>query len=194
MSRAWAPLRPSLVPALVRPVAIVAAPAGQMAILPATDVSRSMCATDILPNRLESAKAAALAFVQSQPASAQIGLVAFAGFAQIVQMPTNDQEIVQDAIISLVTGRRTAIGSGILKSVNITDAARPKRYGLGLVRWSGAAAQFGDFWYAGGHFLRTELQPYAHEQNLAWAARPTGRDVGWRRRQLRALQRPRHRR
>lgn len=108
----------SLVLALVRPVAIVAVPAGQTTIMLTIDVSRSMCATDILPNRLESAKAAALAFVQSQPASAQIGLVAFAGFAEIVQMPTNDQEVLQDAIISLVTGRRTAIGSGILKSID----------------------------------------------------------------------------
>lgn len=108
----------SLVAALVRPVSIVAVPSGQTTILLAIDVSRSMCATDILPNRLEAAKAAALNFVQSQPANAQIGLVAFAGYAQIIQMPTNDQEILQDAIISLVTGRRTAIGSSILTAID----------------------------------------------------------------------------
>lgn len=108
----------SLIAALVRPVAIVAVPSGQTTILLSIDVSRSMCTTDILPNRLEAAKAAALAFVESQPASAQIGLVAFAGFAQIIQPPTNDQEVLQDAIISLVTGRRTAIGSGILQALD----------------------------------------------------------------------------
>lgn len=108
----------SLVLALVRPVAIVSVPSGQATILLAIDVSRSMCSTDILPNRLEAAKAAALAFVESQPANTQIGLIAFAGYAQIVQMPTNDQEILQDAIISLVTGRRTAIGSSILTAID----------------------------------------------------------------------------
>ncbi|MGQ0600630.1 MAG: VWA domain-containing protein [Anaerolineales bacterium] len=108
----------SLAMALMRPVAIVSVPTGQTTIILTMDVSRSMCATDILPNRLESAKAAALSFVQGQSANAQIGLVAFAGFAETIQLPTNDQEILQDAIVSLTTGRRTAIGSAILKSLD----------------------------------------------------------------------------
>ena len=108
----------SLVLALVRPVTIVSVPSGQTTILMAIDVSLSMCGTDIRPNRLESAKAAALEFVRTQAATAQLGLVAFAGFAQIVQSPTDDQEVMEDAIISLSPGRRTAIGSAILKSLD----------------------------------------------------------------------------
>jgi Ca-activated chloride channel family protein len=108
----------SLVFALARPVAIVSVPTGQTTVILAIDVSRSMCATDIQPNRLEAAKAAALSFIQSQKSSTQISIVAFAGFAEVTQPPTTDQEALQSAVESLTTGRRTAIGSGILKSLD----------------------------------------------------------------------------
>ena len=108
----------SLVIALARPVAIVSVPTGQTTIILAMDVSRSMCATDIPPNRLVAAKAAALSFIQRQKSSTQIGIVAFAGFAELIQPPTTDQEVLQDAVESLTTARRTAIGSGILKSLD----------------------------------------------------------------------------
>ena len=108
----------SLVVALARPVAIVSVPTGQTTIILAIDVSRSMCATDIAPNRLEAAKAAALSFIQSQKSSTQISIVAFAGFAEVTQPATTDQEALENAVASLTTGRRTAIGSGILKSLD----------------------------------------------------------------------------
>jgi Ca-activated chloride channel homolog len=108
----------SLLIALARPVAIVSVPSGQTTILLAIDVSRSMCATDILPSRLEAAEAAALSFIQRQKSSTQIGIVAFAGFAEVILPPTTDQEALQDAVESLMTGRRTAIGSGILKAID----------------------------------------------------------------------------
>lgn len=108
----------SLVIALGRPMAIVSVPAGQVTIILAMDVSRSMCATDIAPNRLEAAQAAALSFIQRQKSSTQIGIVAFAGFAELIQPPTLDQEVLQDAVESLITARRTAIGSAILKSLD----------------------------------------------------------------------------
>jgi Ca-activated chloride channel family protein len=75
------------------------------------DVSRSMCSTDIEPNRLVAAEEAASSFVSRQGGGTQIGIVAFAGFAEIVQAPTNDQEVLLDVIQSLATGRRTAIGA-----------------------------------------------------------------------------------
>jgi Ca-activated chloride channel family protein len=115
----------SLVIALGRPVSIVSVPAGQVTVILALDVSRSMCATDIEPNRLEAAKAAALSFVQRQNSSTQIGVVAFAGFAELVQPPTNDQEVLQDAVESLTTGRRTAIGSGLLEALDAIAEVDP---------------------------------------------------------------------
>ena len=108
----------SLIVALRRPVTIVSVPAGQVTIILAIDVSRSMCSTDIQPSRIEAAQAAALSFIQRQQAATQIGIVAFSGYAELIQPPTADTEALQAAVESLATGRRTAIGSGILKALD----------------------------------------------------------------------------
>jgi Ca-activated chloride channel homolog len=108
----------SLVVAMGRPVAIASVPAGTTTIILAIDVSRSMCSTDVPPNRLVAAQEAALSFIERQPPSTQIGIVAFAGFAAMLQEPTTDQEMLADIVQSLRTERRTAIGSGILKSLD----------------------------------------------------------------------------
>ena len=108
----------SLILALSRPVSVVTVPARNATIILAIDVSRSMCSTDILPSRLEAAKAAAQKFVQDQKANTQIGIVAFAGFAVVVQPPTTDRGLLEDAINHLTTARRTAIGEGILTSLD----------------------------------------------------------------------------
>ena len=108
----------SLIVAAARPVTVVSVPGGQATIILALDVSRSMCSTDIPPNRLEAAKASALSFIQRQRSSTQIGIVAFARTAELIQAPTSDVELLQDAIESLVVGRRTAIGSAILRGLD----------------------------------------------------------------------------
>jgi len=108
----------SLIMAVSRPVSTVTVPASNATIILAIDVSRSMCSTDILPSRLEAAKAAALKFVQEQEGNAQIGVVAFAGFAVLVQPPTTDQKLLEAAIKNLAVARRTAIGEGILMSLD----------------------------------------------------------------------------
>jgi Ca-activated chloride channel homolog len=108
----------SLVIALMRPVTIVSVPTDQTTIIITMDVSLSMRAADIPPSRLEAAEAAALSFVSSQKSKTRIGLVAFSGFAEIIQPPTTDQEALDLAIQSLTVGRRTAIGSGILTSID----------------------------------------------------------------------------
>lgn len=119
----------SLVVALARPVQVVAVPAGRTTVILAMDVSRSMCATDIEPNRLVAAEIAASSFIDRQSASTQIGIVAFAGFAELVQPPTTDQEVLLDVVESLTTGRRTAIGSAILESIDaiadVDDSVAP---------------------------------------------------------------------
>ncbi len=115
----------SLILALVRPVAIVSVPTNQTTIILAMDVSRSMCSTDIAPNRLEAAKSAALSFIGSQRPGTRIGVVAFSGYAELVQPPTTDPELLQDAIASLLTGSRTAIGSAILKSLDVIAEIDP---------------------------------------------------------------------
>jgi Ca-activated chloride channel family protein len=108
----------SLVFALTRPVAIVSVPTDQTTIVLAIDVSRSMCSTDIQPSRIGAAEAAALSFIQHQRSKTQISIVAFSGFAEMIQPPTTNQEALQAAVDSLAVGNRTAIGSGILKSLD----------------------------------------------------------------------------
>ncbi|MCW5852799.1 MAG: VWA domain-containing protein [Anaerolineae bacterium] len=108
----------SLVGATTRPVSIVTVPTNQTTIILSMDVSGSMCSTDITPNRLTAAKEAALNFIRRQKPGTHIGLVAFAGYAELIQPPTTDPEALQAAIDSLMVGRRTAIGSGILKAID----------------------------------------------------------------------------
>ena len=115
----------ALVIALGRPVVVLSVPANQATIILAMDVSGSMCSTDIDPTRLEAAEDAAVAFVTSQSSGSEIGLVAFSGLAAVIQPPTNDQQALVDAIRSLTTGRRTAIGSGILASIDAIAEVDP---------------------------------------------------------------------
>lgn len=115
----------TLIMAMARPMAVVAVPTNQTAIILAIDVSRSMCSTDIAPNRLQAAKDAAQEFIESQPPGTQIAVVAFAGFAEMVHPPTTDKEVLVDVIQSLMTGRRTAVGSAILKSIDAISEIDP---------------------------------------------------------------------
>ncbi len=108
----------ALTMAFSRPVTKVSVPSRHATILLAVDVSISMCATDIQPNRLEAAKAAALSYVEKQEPTTEVGLVAFAGFAELLQAPTTNRQQLKDAIGTLTPGRRTAIGSGILESLD----------------------------------------------------------------------------
>src|SRR5690349_2542625 len=108
----------SLVMALGRPVATVLVPSNKATVIMAIDVSRSMCSTDIPPNRLIVAKEAARSFVNNNTSGRQVGIVAFAGFAELIQPPTTDVRSLESAIDSLIPARRTAIGSAILRSLD----------------------------------------------------------------------------
>lgn len=109
--------------ALARPVSITVVPGNKTTVIMAIDVSRSMCSTDVSPSRLLAAQAAALSFVKAHVSNAQIGLVAFSTFAELIQPPTTDQAALEEAINSLLVGRRTAIGSGILESIDAISEA-----------------------------------------------------------------------
>jgi Ca-activated chloride channel family protein len=111
--------------AIARPVAIASVPANETTILLVVDVSGSMCSDDIDPTRLQAAQAAASSFIEKQGSNTQVGIVAFSGFAQLVQAPTNDKQALLDAIRSLTTGRRTALGSGILEAIDAIAAIDP---------------------------------------------------------------------
>lgn len=108
----------SLVASLARPVAVTRVPAGRATVMLVLDVSSSMNQNDISPSRLAAAKQAALGFIDRQKDTNQVGIVAFASIAQLVQAPTTDPEKLETAILNLTTGRGTAIGSGIVAALD----------------------------------------------------------------------------
>lgn len=101
-----------------RPQASVAVPTSETTIVLALDVSGSMCSTDVEPNRLAAAQAAAAEFIEAQPSGARIGLVTFAGVAGLAVPPTEDTEELLAALETLTTSRGTAIGQAILTSID----------------------------------------------------------------------------
>jgi len=103
--------------ALARPATTVVLPSQQGTVILTLDISGSMRAEDMQPNRLEAAKAAARAFVEKQPKNVRIGIVAFSTTSALVQAPTKDREQVLSAINRLATQRGTAVGNGILTSL-----------------------------------------------------------------------------
>ncbi len=106
-----------LVVGFARPSANAKVPRERATVLIALDVSNSMAATDVEPDRLEAAKSAALAFVERLPARFNVGLVAFDGTASLVVAPTTDHQAVDNGIESLQTGPATAIGEAVFSSL-----------------------------------------------------------------------------
>ena len=100
-----------------RPFAVITLPSTQETIILAMDVSGSMRATDVKPNRLVASQNAAKAFLAELPRSVRVGIVAFAGSAQVVQPPTLSREDLVAAIDKFQLQRATAIGSAIVVSL-----------------------------------------------------------------------------
>src|SRR5919109_5474294 len=104
----------AMIAAFARPAAVVTLPSQHRTIILAMDVSGSMRATDVQPNRISAAQAAAKAFVAEQPANVRIGVVSFAGTAAVVQAPTHNREDILATINRFQLQRGTAIGSAII--------------------------------------------------------------------------------
>jgi Ca-activated chloride channel family protein len=108
-----------------RPQASVPVASNSATILLAIDVSASMCATDVQPNRLTAAQQAAREFVEAQEDGSRMGLVTFAGIAGVLVQPTTDKQALLGAIDSLRTSRGTAIGLSILTSLDAIAEINP---------------------------------------------------------------------
>ena len=108
-----------------RPHVVRNVPIARTSIILALDVSRSMCSTDVKPNRMAVAQEAARAFVQKQPKGIRMGLVVFSGFAELAVPPTTDRKALVEAIDGLTTGHGTAIGSAMLKALDAIADANP---------------------------------------------------------------------
>ncbi|MDP3169593.1 MAG: VWA domain-containing protein, partial [Polaromonas sp.] len=101
-----------------RPFAVITLPSQQETIILAMDVSGSMRATDVQPNRLVASQNAAKAFLAELPRSVRVGIVAFAGTASVVQPATLSREDLVAAIDKFQLQRATAIGNAIVVSLS----------------------------------------------------------------------------
>ena len=107
----------AVVLASARPTAVVTLPSNQQTIILAMDVSGSMRATDVQPNRLVAAQNAAKSFIAELPRNVKVGIVAFAGSAQVAQLPTVNRDDLVTAIDRFQLQRATATGNAIVISL-----------------------------------------------------------------------------
>jgi Ca-activated chloride channel family protein len=126
--------------ASARPQITSAVPIGRTSIILALDESRSMCSTDVQPNRLSVAQKAARDFVDTQPKGTRMGLVVFSGFAELAVPPTTDHKALESAINNLSTSTGTAIGAAILKALDAVAEVNPQVQPVGDAVSSAAAA------------------------------------------------------
>jgi Ca-activated chloride channel family protein len=99
----------------------VRVPTERTTIMLAIDTSLSMAAEDVAPNRLEAAQAAAREFIDSLPDRLNVGLVGFAGTAQLLVPPTQEHEDVLLAIDRLELDEATAIGDAVRLSLDVIE-------------------------------------------------------------------------
>jgi Ca-activated chloride channel family protein len=104
---------------VARPTAVITLPSEYQTIVLAVDVSRSMRATDMKPSRLEAAQAAVKNFVENLPPQVRVGIVTFAGTAEVVQTPTHNRDDLIAAVDRFQLQRRTATGSGLLAALSL---------------------------------------------------------------------------
>ena len=101
-----------------RPVMNISLPRVEGTVILVFDVSTSMRADDLAPTRMDAAKAAARAFVEKQPATIRIGIVAFSNGGLIIHPPSHDPTEVLEAIDRLSPEGGTSLGQGIFTALN----------------------------------------------------------------------------
>lgn len=133
-----------LVMALARPEATIAVPVEQATVVLVTDVSRSMEATDVAPDRLSAARSAAENFLDEAPDELRVGAVSFSDSARVLQPPTIDHEQVRGALDGLATEGGTATGEGLATALSaLTDGQGGRRPPAAIVLLSDGASTTG---------------------------------------------------
>ena len=136
----------ALLLAAAEPQRTVAVPIERASIMLTTDVSGSMTATDVQPNRLVAAKRAARRFVDGVPPRVNVGIVAFNQNSRVLQSPTTDREQVKVAVDSMEPSGGTATGEAILASMrafNRREDAQGRRPPAAIVLLSDGASTSG---------------------------------------------------
>jgi Ca-activated chloride channel family protein len=108
----------ALVCVLMQPTILVSEPSDEAVVIVTLDVSANMWATDLYPNRMEAAKEAAQLFVDELPPKMRIGVVSFSETSYLNQVPTTNRKQIRDAIKKLQPRSGTAIGNGLITSLD----------------------------------------------------------------------------
>ncbi|MGL5908608.1 MAG: VWA domain-containing protein, partial [Phycicoccus sp.] len=103
--------------AAARPETEVRVPYDRATVIVAIDVSRSMQATDVDPNRLEAAREAARSFIGNLPDQFNVGIVTFSGSTSVLAAPSTDHEAVAAQLDRLSLADSTAIGEAVFTSL-----------------------------------------------------------------------------
>jgi len=127
-----------------RPQVSVPQASSNATIMLALDVSGSMCSTDVKPNRITAAEQSAGGFIKSQEGGPRIGLVAFAGTAVVLVPPTTDTQQLLTALRGLSVDGGTAIGEGILTSLDAIAQVDPSVAPTGATVRHAAGAGYAD--------------------------------------------------
>jgi len=106
-----------------RPSGVDRVPRERATIILVLDVSQSMAATDVKPNRLDAAKAEAKEFVASLPPVYNVALVSLSGNPAARMPPTTDRGQVGRAIDALTLQDSTAIGDSINVAMSTLQSA-----------------------------------------------------------------------
>ena len=124
----------TLVIALARPQRTVAAPQRAATVVMVTDISGSMNANDVEPDRLTAAVKAARRLTDELPETFRLGMVTFADFAQIQAPPTTDRSPVRGALDRLQAEGGTAMAVGLQRALELARAPVPNERGTGTRR------------------------------------------------------------
>ena len=124
----------TLIAALARPQRTVAAPQRAANVVMVTDISGSMNATDVQPNRLSAAVAAAKTLTGKLPPSFRLGLITFSDYAEQRVAPTTDRAQVQGALDQLSAEGGTAMGDGLERGLFAARTPVPNADGSGVRR------------------------------------------------------------
>jgi Ca-activated chloride channel family protein len=112
----------ALTTAFARPTGEVEVPRERATVVVALDVSLSMLADDVSPDRITAAKRSAADFVEGLPDRFDVGLVSFSGRAGVVVPPTRDHTAVAAAVQGLELDEATAIGDAVLASLQAVSS------------------------------------------------------------------------
>ena len=115
----------SLLVAMARPEAVLALQRREGTVVVVMDSSNSMLAEDMEPNRLEAGRRAAIRLLDGLPENFRVGVVAFAGRAQVLSRPTVDRRALQRALREIRTASGTAIGDGLAAALAMRPQTPP---------------------------------------------------------------------